>query len=50
MQGLTLTQRTIVAGQASLAGKRRGLRAYLPFVGPAVIDHVPQAGDHLVVQ
>ena len=40
MQGLTLTQRTIVAGRASLAGQRRGLRACLPFVGPAVIASI----------
>ena len=40
MQGLTLTERTIVAGQEALAGRRRGLRAFLPFAGPAVIASI----------
>src|SRR5262249_35172898 len=34
------TERAIVAGRATLAGQRRGLRAFLPFVGPAVIASV----------
>ena len=36
----TLTQRTILAGRDVLAGKRRGVRGALPFVGPAVIASV----------
>jgi manganese transport protein len=40
MQGLTLTERTIVAGRETLAGRRRGLRAILPFTGPAVIASI----------
>ena len=35
-----LTARTIAAGQAALAGRRRGPRAMLPFVGPAVIASI----------
>ena len=35
-----LTARTIAAGQASLAGQRRGIRGFLPFVGPAVIASI----------
>lgn len=35
-----LTARTIAAGQASLAGQRRGVRGFLPFVGPAVIASI----------
>ena len=35
-----LTTRTIAAGQASLAGNRRGVRGFLPFVGPAVIASI----------
>jgi manganese transport protein len=34
------TERTVAAGRASLAGKRRGVAAFLPFVGPAVIASV----------
>jgi manganese transport protein len=37
---MTLTQRTVSAGQEVLAGRRRGLRSALPFVGPAVIASV----------
>jgi manganese transport protein len=37
---LTLTERTVVAGRESLAGRRRGLRAFLPFAGPAVIASI----------
>ncbi len=35
-----MTARTMLAGQEVLAGRRRGLRAVLPFVGPAVIASV----------
>jgi manganese transport protein len=35
-----LTERTMLAGQDVLSGRRRGLRAILPFVGPAVIASV----------
>ena len=35
-----LTARTIAAGQASLAGQRRGVRGFLPFIGPAVIASI----------
>ena len=34
------TERAASAGRAVLAGERRGLRAFLPFVGPAVIASV----------
>ena len=40
MQHPTLTERTIAAGRESLAGKRRGLRAFLPFAGPAVMASI----------
>src|SRR3984957_13933684 len=35
-----MTQRTIAAGQDVLAGRGRGLRAMLPFAGPAVIASI----------
>ena len=35
-----LTGRTMRAGQESLSGQRRGLRGFLPFVGPAVLASV----------
>ncbi len=35
-----LTSRTMLAGQESLTGQRRGLRGFLPFIGPAVIASV----------
>jgi manganese transport protein len=35
-----LSERTVAAGQEVLAGKRRGLRAVLPFAGPAVVASV----------
>ena len=38
--GMTMTDRTTVAIRETLAGKRRGVRAYLPFVGPAFICSV----------
>jgi len=34
------TERAVTAGRAALSGERRGLRAFLPFVGPAVIASV----------
>ena len=37
---LTLSERTTAAGQAVLAGRRRGIGAALPFVGPAVVASV----------
>jgi manganese transport protein len=36
----TLTERTVAAGQDALAQRRRGLRALLPFAGPAVIASI----------
>jgi manganese transport protein len=36
----SLSARTVFAGQEALAGRRRGLRAFLPFAGPAVIASV----------
>ncbi len=36
----TLSDRTVQAGRESLAGQRRGLRGFLPFVGPAVIASI----------
>src|SRR5262249_25943831 len=36
----SLSQRTIDAGRAALSGGRRGLRALLPFAGPAIIASV----------
>jgi manganese transport protein len=35
-----VTERAVSAGRAALAGERRGLRAFLPFLGPAVIASV----------
>jgi manganese transport protein len=40
LPGLSLSQRTVAAGQAVLAGRRRGLGAILPFAGPAVIASI----------
>jgi manganese transport protein len=37
---LTLTDRTVQAGLATLSGKGRGLRRLMPFAGPAVIASV----------
>ena len=39
-QGTTLSERTIYAAREALAGRRRGLRAALPFAGPAVIASI----------
>ncbi len=36
----SLSDRTVRAGQESLSGRRRGLRGFLPFAGPAVIASV----------
>jgi manganese transport protein len=36
----SLSQRTVIAGREALTGQRRGLRALLPFAGPAVIASV----------
>lgn len=35
-----LSERTVAAGREALAGRRRGLRAFLPFAGPAVIASI----------
>ena len=35
-----LSARTIAAGQEAMSGQRRGLRAWLPFAGPAVIASI----------
>ncbi|MBO0710590.1 MAG: Nramp family divalent metal transporter [Acetobacteraceae bacterium] len=40
LQSSTLTDRSIFAGREVLAGRRRGLRAFLPFAGPALIASV----------
>ena len=37
---LTLSGRTTLAAQQALEGRRRGMRAFMPFVGPAVIASV----------
>ena len=37
---LTLSERTIHAGAEVLAGRRRGWRGFLPFVGPALIASI----------
>ncbi len=36
----SMTDRTVAAGKEVLAGRRRGLRAMLPFAGPAVIASI----------
>ena len=40
VQRTTLSDRTVAAGREALAGRRRGLRALLPFAGPAVIASI----------
>jgi manganese transport protein len=40
MPRLTMSQRTVAAGQDALAGRRRGLLALLPFAGPAIIASI----------
>ena len=37
---LNLSERTLRAGQDALAGRRRGIRGFLPFAGPALIASV----------
>src|SRR5215469_1329969 len=37
---LSLTDRTIAAGREAIAGRRNGIRAFLPFAGPAVIASI----------
>jgi manganese transport protein len=37
---VSLTDRTVAAGREALAGRRRGLRGFLPFAGPAVIASI----------
>jgi manganese transport protein len=39
-QRATLSDRTVAAGREVLAGRRRGVRAFLPFAGPAVIASI----------
>ena len=39
-QSLSLSDRTVIAGREALAGRRRGLRGFLPFAGPAVIASI----------
>lgn len=39
-QRATMTDRTIFAGQEAMAGRRRGMRGFLPFAGPAVIASI----------
>src|SRR5580692_324904 len=36
----TLSDRTVAAGREVLAGRRRGVLAFLPFAGPAVIASI----------
>src|SRR5436190_18346601 len=36
----SLSERTAIAAREVLAGRRRGVRAYLPFAGPAVIASI----------
>src|SRR5271157_3628814 len=39
-QSLSLTDRTVAAGREAIVGRRRGMRAFLPFAGPAVIASI----------
>jgi manganese transport protein len=39
-QRANLSDRTVAAGREVLAGRRRGVRAFLPFAGPAVIASI----------
>jgi manganese transport protein len=39
-QSAGITDRTLRAGREVMAGRRRGLRAYLPFAGPAIIASI----------
>ena len=38
VQRSTLSDRTVAAGREVMAGRRRGMRALLPFAGPAIIE------------
>jgi manganese transport protein len=40
VQSGSITDRTILAGREALSGRRRGLRAFMPFAGPAVIASI----------
>src|SRR6202030_4617374 len=40
VQRASLSDRTVAAGREVLAGRRRGMRAFLPFAGPAVIASI----------
>src|ERR1700719_4093806 len=40
VQRTTLSDRTVAAGREVMAGRRRGLRAILPFAGPAIITSI----------
>jgi manganese transport protein len=40
LQRTTMSQRTVAAGREALAGRRRGVLAFLPFAGPAVIASI----------
>jgi manganese transport protein len=37
---VSMTDRAVTAGREAISGKRRGLRAFLPFAGPAVIASI----------
>jgi manganese transport protein len=37
---MTATDRVILAGRAALAGRRGGIRSFLPFAGPAIVASV----------
>src|SRR6516164_6593020 len=39
-QSLSLSDRAVAGGHEALSGHRRGLRAFLPFAGPAVIASI----------
>jgi manganese transport protein len=39
-QRASLTDRAVAAGHESLTGRRRGLRGFLPFAGPAIIASI----------
>ncbi len=39
-QRATMSDRTLLAGQEAMAGRRRGIRAFLPFAGPAIIASI----------
>ena len=39
-QRATMTDRTMLAGREVIAGRRRGMRTFLPFAGPAIIASI----------